>query len=95
MITFEGHRPDWDPKGLYDGYNVIRDGQVIGLIEICGIFRKNPDVLLTEEERYIIRNMCKKVYEMPSEYGCLGVGESPTIPFDEFVRETSIRHDLD
>ncbi len=95
MVTFKGHCPDWDPNGLYDGYDVILDGQRIGFIGICGIFRKDVDCSLTENDLSIVREMCKRVYEMPSEYGCLGVGESPITSFDEFIRKTSIHHDLD
>lgn len=81
MLTFKGYSPD--ECRLYTGYIVLRDGQRIGFIEIGGFFRKNAGTALTEDEKSAIRNGCKKVYEMPSEYGCLGVGESPTKPFDE------------
>ena len=91
MITFKGHPQD---GGLYTGYNVVRDGQVIGSIDVCGVFRKNTDVILAREEGSVIKAMCKRVYEMPSEYGCLGVGESPTTPFEEFISRNNIRHDL-
>jgi len=93
MITLKGYPQD---GGLYTGYDVIRDGQKIGFIDVCGIFLKDRgDVLLTVEEKHIIRQRCKIVYQMPSEYGCLGVGESPTGSFDEFLRRINIRHDLD
>ena len=91
MITFQGHPAD---GGLYTGYNVIQDGRVIGFIDTCGVFRKNTDIALTEDEQYTISEMCKRIYEMPSEYGCLGVGESPTTPFEEFISRNNIRHDL-
>lgn len=91
MITFQGHPQD---GGLYTGYNVIQNEQVIGSIEVCGIFRKNTaDTSLNEEERQVIQTICKRVYEMPSEYGCLGVGESPTEPFEDFLRRTNLRQD--
>ena len=63
MITFKGYPND---GGLYTGYNVVQNGQVIGFIDTCGIFRKNTDIVLTEDEQHTIRQMCKKVYEMPS-----------------------------
>lgn len=91
MITFKGYPQD---GGLYTGYNVIREGQTIGFIDTCGICRKNTDIVLTEDERVIIGKMCKRVYEMPSEYGCLGVGESPATPFEEFVSRNHIHQDL-
>ncbi len=91
MITFKGHPQD---GGLYTGYNVIRDGETIGLISTCGIFRKNSDMTLTEDEQGIIREMCKRVYKMPSEYGCLGVGESPTDSLEDFISRNNIRQDL-
>jgi hypothetical protein len=92
MITFKGYPKD---GGLYIGYEVIQDDQVAGLIDVCGIFRKNTDIALTGDEQHIIRDMCKRVYEMPSEYGCLGVGESPTESFEKFLDRTNLRHDLD
>ena len=92
MITFQGHPQD---GGLYTGYNVIQDKQAIGVIDVSGIFRKSTDVIaLTDEERDIIRKMCKRVYEMPSEYGCLGVGESPTDSFDDFLCRTNLKQGL-
>jgi len=67
------------------GYHVLRDGQILGSISVCGSFeKKHKDVSLVEEERHVIMSMCKRVYEMPSEWGCLGVGESPTEPFEKF-----------
>ncbi len=93
MITFQGHPQD---GGLYTGYNVFRDKHQIGFIDVCGIFRKNTDnTSLTEEDRETIKVMCRSVYKMPSEYGCLGVGESPTESFEDFLSRTNIRHDLD
>ena len=80
MITFKGSPED---GGLYTGYNVICDGQIIGFIGVGGFFRSNVKVLLTKEEQDAVVSACKRVYEMPSEYGCLGVGESPNEPFDE------------
>ena len=92
MITFKGYPDD---GGLYTSYNVIRGEQLIGSIEVCGIFRKSIDVIaLTDEERDIIKKMCKRVYEMPSEYGCLGVGESPTESFEDFLKRTNLKQDL-
>lgn len=93
MITFQGHPQD---GGLYTGYNVLRDNKAIGFIDVCGIFRKNTDdISLTKNERHIIREACKKAYEMPSEWGCLGVGESPTESFENFLKRTNFHHDLD
>jgi len=96
MITFQGHPQD---DGLYTGYNVIRDEQKIGFIDVCGTFRKDTDdISLIEGEKQTVRMMCQKVHNMPSEYGCLGVGESPTTSFDEcceFMQRNNIRHDLD
>lgn len=80
MITFKGYPED---GGLYTGYNVLRNGQKVGFIGVGGFFRKDAGVSLTEDEQNFIRAGCKKVYEQPSEYGCLGVGESPTEPFNE------------
>lgn len=92
MITFKGRPQD---GGLYTGYNVLRDDQVIGFIDVCGIFRKNTDdVLPTEEDKETIRMMCRLVHNMPSEYGCLGVGESPTESFEDFLKRTNLHHDL-
>ena len=86
IFSIHGYPQD---GGLYVGYNVIKDGEIIGFISVGGIFRNDANASLTEEEQIIIMNSCKKVYEMPSEYGCLGVGESPTTPFDESrLRET-------
>lgn len=87
-ITFVGH-----PQGgcsLYDGYEVLRDGHVIGFIDVCGNFRNDSQVPLTEEEKPIVLAMCKVVYEMPSEYGWLGVGESPTVPFYQRIGKKDI-----
>ena len=80
VLTFKGQPED---GGLYTGYNVLRDGRVIGSIAIGGFFCNDAEVSLTEEEQSAIVNACKRIYEMPSEYGCLGVGESPIKPFDE------------
>ena len=93
MITFKGYPQD---GGLYTGYDVVRDGQKIGFIDVCGIFLKDTDgVVLTVEEKYVIGQMCKRVHEMPSEYGCLGVGESPTDSLEDLIHRNHIRHDLD
>ena len=95
IITFKGYPDD---GGLYTGYNVLRDEQKIGFIDVCGTFRKNTDsISLIEEEKDTIRMMCHRVHNMPSEYGCLGVGEPPTMSFDEyceFMHRNNIRHDL-
>lgn len=80
MITCQGYPQD---GGLYTGYEVIRDEQKIGSIEIGGFFRKNAGMTLTEDEQDLVRAWCKRVYEQPSEHGCLGVGEPPTEPFNE------------
>lgn len=80
MITFKGSPQD---GGLYTGYNVIRDEQIIGFIGAGGYFRNDASVPLTADEQSTIKEVCKRVYEMPTEYGCLGVGESPTIPFEQ------------
>ena len=93
MITFKGYPQD---GGLYTGYEVVRDGQKIGFIDVCGIFLKDTDdVVLTVEEKRVIGQRCKRVHEMPSECGCLGVGESPTGSLDELIRRNNIRYDLD
>ncbi len=96
MITFKGHPED---GGLYTGYNVLRNEQKIGFIDVCGTFRKDTDdVSLIEDEKQTIGMMCQMVHNMPSEYGCLGVGEPPTMLWDEyreFMKRNSIRHDLD
>ena len=96
MITFKGYPDD---GGLYTGYDVLRDKQKIGFIDVCGTFRKDADhIFLTEEGKDTIGMMCQMVHNMPSEYGCLGVGEPPTMLFDEyceFMRRNNIRHDLD
>lgn len=93
ILTFEGYPKD---GGLFTGYNVLRYGEKIGFIEVCGIFRKTSKlILLNEWERYLISEMCKKVYEMPSEYGCLGVGEPPTELFEDFVARTNFQYDLE
>ena len=82
MITFQGHPQD---GGLYTGYSVLRDEQKVGFIDFCGTFRKDINsILLTEADKETIQMMCKLVYNMPSEYGCLGVGESPTMLWDEY-----------
>lgn len=91
MITFKGYPQD---GGLYTGYNVIHNGQVTGFIDVCGIYRKNTDVVLAEDDQGVIGEMCKRVYKMPSEYGCLGVGESPTDTLEEFISRNNIRQDL-
>lgn len=81
MITFDGY-----PKngGLYTGYNVLRDEQKIGFIGAGGgFYQSDAKIALTEEEKRTVRTGCKQVYEMPSEYGCLGVGESPTTQFNK------------
>jgi len=81
MVTFR-----WNYKHtMCDGVDVIHDGQVIGFICVAGSFRMSVNVELTEDERNAIREKCKRVYEMPSEWGMLGVGESPTEPFEEFL----------
>jgi len=55
----------------------------IGTIAVGGFYTLEEGITLSEEEKIAIINGCKKVYELPSEYGCFGVGESPTEPFDE------------
>ena len=80
MITFKGYPED---GALYTGYNVLRDVQKVGFIEVGGFFRKDSGVTLTEDEQNFIRAGCKKIFEQPSEFGCFGVGESPMEPFDE------------
>lgn len=93
MITFQGHPQD---GGLYTGYNVLRDELQIGFIDVCGIFRKNTNsTSLAKEDKETIRMMCRLVHNMPSEYGCLGVGESPTESFEDFLKRTNLPHDLD
>ena len=80
MLAFKGQPAD---GGLYTEYNVLRDGQIIGSIGVGGYFTKNVGVSLTAEECERIKGACKRVYEMPSEYGCFGVGEPPTTPFEQ------------
>ncbi|MBI2048848.1 MAG: hypothetical protein HY434_00665 [Candidatus Liptonbacteria bacterium] len=87
-IAFVGHPQDGFP--MYDGYEVLRGGHVIGFIDVCGDFRNDSGAPLTEEEGPIVQAMCKKVYEMPSEYGWLGVGESPTVPFYQRIGKKDI-----
>lgn len=70
---------------MCEGYDVTHDGKVIGFICVAGSFLKSADVELAEGERGAVRDMCKRVYEMPSEWGVLGVGESPTEPFEQFL----------
>ncbi|MBI2065191.1 MAG: hypothetical protein HYT62_04015 [Candidatus Yanofskybacteria bacterium] len=70
---------------ICEGYDVTRDGKVIGFIGVAGGFRKSVDIELAEDECNAVRDMCKRVYEMPSEWGVLGVGESPTEPFADFL----------
>ena len=82
MLTFQGYPRD---GGCYVGYSVILNGQVVGTIGVCGDFNNNVKAVFTEEEKLILRDMSKKVYEMPSEWGVLGVGDSPSEPFDKFV----------
>ncbi|MBI4158399.1 MAG: hypothetical protein HY505_02165 [Candidatus Yanofskybacteria bacterium] len=81
MVTFKGNRT----HPMCDGVDVIRDGKVLGFICVSGSFHKNVDVEFTEDECNAIRDKCKKVYETPSEWGMLGVGESPTEPFENFL----------
>ena len=81
MIEFRGHPQDGP---LYDGYDVVRDGQTIGFIDVCGYFRNDAHAVFTEAERLILEGARRRVYEMPSEYGWLGVGDRPTVPFEEF-----------
>ncbi|MBI2068530.1 MAG: hypothetical protein HYT67_00250 [Candidatus Yanofskybacteria bacterium] len=73
--------------------------QKIGFIGVCGTFRKDADsISLTEEDKETVQMMCQMVHNMPSEYGCLGVGESPTMLWDEyceFMKRNNIRHNLD
>ncbi len=79
MITFKG----WpEPPGLYAGYTVFHDGQTIGFIWPGGNFSRNhpglssnEDKSLTIEDRLKIERMCGRVQQMPSEWGCLGVGQ--------------------
>ena len=81
MLTFRGWPKD---GGLYTEYQVMRnDKEKIGVIAVGGLFTLKEGTTLTEEEKIAIVNGCKRVYELPSEYGCFGVGESPTEPFDE------------
>lgn len=89
MITFKGYP---EKPGLYGGYNVIRQEQVIGCIEVCGYFRNTTNTALTAEEKSVIKKMCQRVYEMPSEWGLLGVGESPTVPYEQYTHKNT---DLD
>ena len=79
MITFKG----WpDKPGLYHGYTVLLNGQEIGFIYPGGSFSRNHPGLtsdtnkqLTTEDRLIVERMCGRVQQMPSEWGCLGVGQ--------------------
>ena len=84
MLTFKGFPED---GGCYIGYYAIKDGKVVGEFGVCGDFRNIADTVFTEQEKSALRNMSKKVYEMPSEWGVLGVGESPTEPYYEAVRK--------
>ena len=81
MIEFKFNR-----SSMCDGYDIVREGDIIGFIDVAGSFRNKESVVLTEEERTEITKMCKRVYERPTEWGVLGVGESPTEPFDEFLQ---------
>ena len=81
MLTFKFNQGF---EHICDGYDVVHDGQVIGFIDVAGSFH-NKGGALAEEEQVAVRSMCQRVYEMPSEWGVLGVGESPTEPFDQFI----------
>ena len=59
------------------------DREKIGTIAICGYFTPEKGVTFTEEEKAAIVKGCKRIYELPSEYGCFGVGKIPTEPFNE------------
>jgi hypothetical protein len=78
IVNFKGSP---EGPGLYNGYDVLLDGKVIGFIEIGGHFKVNrqwlecPDEPLNVDERLVINRMCERVSQMPSEYGWLGVGE--------------------
>ena len=84
MVTLQGFPQD---GGCYEGYNVIHNGQVVGKIGVCGNFKNETGAVFTEEERLVLRQMSQGVYEMPSEYGLLGVGDSPAQPYEEFVKK--------
>ena len=78
MLTFRGWPKDGGP---YTEYHVIRDDkEKIVTIAIGGFFTLEEEITLTKEENTVIVNRCKRIYELPSEYGCFGVGESPTKP---------------
>lgn len=79
MVTFKGHPHD---GGLYTRYDVVRDSKMFGVIEIGGYFKNETNAELSAKEKIAIEAACKRIYEMPSEYGCLGVGEPPTVPYE-------------
>lgn len=83
MVTFKG-RHGYDGKApLIDGFEVIRDRQVVGFIWPGGSFSRscpegpveNPKTLMSQEDLDAIDAKCARVHQMPSEYGWIGVGE--------------------
>jgi hypothetical protein len=82
VVTFRG-RHGYDGKApLIDGFEVIKDGQVVGFIWPGGSFSRscpegpvqNPKAPMSQENLDAIDKKCAQVRLMPSEYGWIGVG---------------------
>lgn len=80
MLRFQGHPQD---GGLYTEYRALRNETVVGRIIPGGFFTPEPNIIFSTDERVQIRAACIEAYSMPSEYGCFGVGEEPTRPYDD------------
>lgn len=88
MVTFRGRHGYDGTAPLTDGFEVVKDDQVVGFIYPSGHFLRltteghDVDTPLTEEEFDTIAEKGAQVRRMPSEYGWLGVGEPPDGPSD-------------